>query len=119
MFGLETIRAMNAEAAVEARRLRKKPRRVSARTIEALFAEKRSIPFLGDACDDVDAKYTRIDTLFCDSSGFGRSDEPALTHEQLKARLKLLLEAHGPLLLAISEQGQFQVYLAVWKAGAK
>ena len=52
-----------------------------------------------------------------DSSGFGSEDEPALSMGQFKEALQALMEEHGPLLLAIEEQGQFQVYVAVWATG--
>lgn len=73
-------------------------------------------PFLGSAADDVDKDHERVADLFCDSSGFGSPGEPALTEDQLKSRVTDLLLVHGPLLLAVTEQGQFQVYVAAWRA---
>jgi hypothetical protein len=52
-------------------------------------------PEVGDAADDYDESFTRIDTLFVDSSGWGSPGEPALTTEQFK-------------------DGQFQLYVGVW-----
>ena len=108
MFGLETIRAMNAEAGRKARISKRKPLRLE------VGAELKGIPFLGDACADVKAK--RLETLFVDTSGWGSPGEPALTLDQLKARLRELGAVHGALLVALEESGQFQGYLAVWKA---
>jgi len=74
------------------------------------------IPFLGTAADDVDEDHERVATLFCDSSGMGGPGESALTQDQFQQRLAELQREHGPLLLATTEQGQFQVYVAVWRA---
>jgi len=55
------------------------------------------------------------DTLFCDSSGFGSSGEPALTTEQL---IEKLLNRHaepGVFGYAIIEEGQFQLHLGVFR----
>lgn len=52
--------------------------------------------------------------LFCDSSGFGSDHEPALTLEQLRRKLNVLLESHGDLALAVTEVGMFQVWVGAW-----
>jgi len=74
-------------------------------------------PFVGDAAEDFDIRYgERITNLFCDSSGMGAEDEPALTVNQLVEKLKELFFAnHEELRVAIVEHGQFQLYLGVWK----
>jgi hypothetical protein len=46
-----------------------------------------------------------IDEHFVDKSGWGASDEPALTRLQFVKRIK---EGHG---YAITNEGQFQVYV--------
>ena len=115
MFGLATIRAMNEEAADKARRGGTEP---------SLIWHIRQIgrmppfpfPFMGDACQDVDEEHQRIETLFCDSSGFGASNESALSIEQTRDRLIELVGEHGAILGAIEEAGQFQVHIAIWKA---
>ena len=112
MYGLETIIAMNAEAAEEAREWGAEP--LCLESIEDFG--KEPFPNLGDACDDVDETHELIDDLFCDCSGFGAPYEPALTQEQLKIKLGQLIEEHGPVLCAIRTVGQFQLYLAVWRA---
>lgn len=58
-------------------------------------------------------------TLFCDKTGMGAPDEPALTPDQLKEKL------HAAVLLAIPfgrtvgfaivEEGQFQVKVGVFR----
>lgn len=117
MWGLETIKAINAEAGVKARNLRKKPCVLkSVDDVDRLGEIKRlRIPHLGTACEDIDDDKERLDTLFCDMSGFGSPSEPALTINQMKARLKEMIEEHGPIAIALEEQGQFQGYLAVWR----
>ena len=72
------------------------------------------IPFIGDAADDVSKEH--IEQLFVDISGLGGPHEPALTQGQMLARLKELIKEHGPIMVAMSEHGQFQGYVEVWKA---
>jgi len=131
MMGIETIRAINAEMAEKARRERIEPSYM--RRHEDLFKpppatswqegmrhrKMRGIPHIGDAAADYDKLHERLDTLFVDTSGFGREGELALTQRQMFARLDELAEKHGPLLVALEEQGQFQGYVAVWKAQRK
>lgn len=121
MWGLETIKAINAEAGVKARNLRKKPCVLrSVDDVDRLGETKKlSIPHLGTACEDIDEERERIDTLFCDISGFGSPGELALTINQMKDRLKEMIGEHGPIAIALEEQGQFQGYLAVWREGAE
>jgi len=116
VWGLETIRKINHEAAVKAREASLEP--------TVLESEEQlegwppfPLPHLGDACADIDGEEERVETLFVDSSGLGADDEPALSINQFKDQLKSLLEEHGPLKLAIEDQGQFQVYIAIWKCG--
>ena len=80
--------------------------------------EDAQVPFVGDAKTDFDQRLYRITTLFVDTSGFGRDDEPALSREQLKQKLIDLTEQYGPVLLGITEHGQFQAYIGVWKEGS-
>lgn len=117
MWGLETIRKINHEAAVKAREARLEP--------TVLESEEQledwppfPLPHLGDACADIDKENERVETLFVDSSGMGAENEPALTINQFKTQLKSLMGEYGSLKLAIEDQGQFQVHIAVWKYGA-
>lgn len=65
---------------------------------------------------DLDAeKYELVDTLFCDSSGFGAPHESALTQEQVEARVNELLDQHGYLYSGLTGVGQFQVYVSIWR----
>lgn len=102
---------MNAEAGARARGKRLKPFPLHS---EDQLENMPPFPFpnFGDKSDDMDEAHERVDSLFCDSYGFGG---PALSHDGVKRKLKELLEEHGDLMLAIEEQGQFQLYLGVWK----
>jgi len=60
-----------------------------------------------------------VESLFCDSSGFGGEGEPALTPGQLRARVKEIMargdeegKTYG---FAITEVGQFQLYVGVFE----
>jgi hypothetical protein len=59
--------------------------------------------------------YTVVETLFCDSSGWGNEREAALTERQAKARVQELLDKHGTLFAGLTGIGQFQVYVTLWK----
>jgi hypothetical protein len=56
-----------------------------------------------------------IDTLFCDSSGFGSPNERALTAKQAIDKVKQLLNKHGTLYSGLTGIGQFQVYVTLYK----
>jgi hypothetical protein len=105
---------MNAEEGEKARELGKQPY-VLGDPKELDGMPPFPFPMMGDAVDDVELEH--LETLFCDSSGFGQDGERALSINQLVSKLEELFEEHGPLALAISEAGQFQLYLEVWKAG--
>ena len=114
MFGLETIIAMNKAAGDKAREGSLEPYLLED---PAQLDTMPPFPFpnIGDDSVEVDKRLERITSLFCDKSGFGAPDEPALTMNQLMSTLTELLEEHGPLRLAIEEEGQFQLYIGVWK----
>ncbi len=60
--------------------------------------------------------YEEIDTLFCDSSGFGAPGEMALTKNQALKRMQDLLDSNsGPIYAGISDMGQFQVYVTLYR----
>lgn len=59
--------------------------------------------------------FEEVETLFCDSSGFGRPSEPALTKEQAIRRTEELIEEHGTLYSGLTGIGQFQVYVTVYR----
>ena len=56
-----------------------------------------------------------VDQLFVDSSGWGASDEPALSTNQLIAKLLELQAADKTYGYGIIETGQFQLYLGVFE----
>jgi len=63
--------------------------------------------------------YEYICNLFADSSGFGQEDEASLTPKQLLKELKTIVEEHGTVHTFISEAGQFQVNIGVFKQTGK
>lgn len=111
MMSLEAINALNEEAA-------------------ALAAAEGLVPFVPFS-DDVDSwppfpfpdlgclepeGWIKTETSwFVDGSGFGREDEPALTVEQFKDELREYISAHSGHGFAITEAGQFQVYISAFE----
>jgi len=63
-------------------------------------------------------EFEEVDTLFCDSSGFGSERESALTEKQAKRVVDELLEQHGTLYAGLTGIGQFQVYVTLYKRKA-
>ena len=64
--------------------------------------------------------YELVEELFCDSSGFGVEDEPALTQSQLINEVRSLVDKYGLLYTTITGVGQFQIYLGLFtKSGKK
>ena len=63
--------------------------------------------------------YELVEDLFVDSSGFGADYEPALTVSAFEKRIQELLETHGTLTAKITGQGQFQVYVGLFRKTGK
>ena len=63
--------------------------------------------------------YELIENLFCDSSGFGTINEPALTKKQLVLKIQEILDDNPEVYTFLTEQGQFQVYIGVFKKNGK
>lgn len=59
--------------------------------------------------------FEEVETLFCDSSGFGNESERAMTQEQATARTEDLINKHGTLFAGLTGIGQFQVYVTLYK----
>ena len=115
MWDLETIRQINREAGDRARTNGLEPFRLE-REAQLDLMPPFPFPNLGDDAVELDKQHERVDSLFVDKSGFGATDEPALTIDQLTDRLRdLLRENEGGVLLAIEEEGPFQLYVGVWR----
>ena len=107
MYSLEQIHRMSDEAARKAKRHGKKPLVITQEIKEVIgksYGPK--IPFLGSY---VPRGFELEKELFVDSSGFGASDEPAMTYERFLNNLEIG-KAY-----AVTEAGQFQVYVGVYK----
>jgi hypothetical protein len=63
--------------------------------------------------------YELIENLFVDSSGWGAEDEPALTAGQFEKKLLDIIKEHGPVYAFLTDAGQFQVYLGLFKRTGK
>lgn len=59
--------------------------------------------------------YEEIDTLFCDSSGFGSDSELALTKQQAEKEIASLIAEHGEIYGGLTGIGQFQVYVTIYR----
>lgn len=109
MYSLEVIREMNREAGDAARQSQEESRTQPFLIMnEAELALWPPFPFpnLGDFSPP---GWEEVDRFFCDSSGLGDPNEPALTTDQLKAQLKVGMG------YAIVESGQFQAYIGEFR----
>lgn len=116
MMGIAEIRDINRRMTRKARRNKTEPF-VPTEAHRAKFADGvlcGNIPFLADYVPKGWVK--EPDEFFVDTSGFGRDDEPALSHRQFALRLALLPPGWG---VAMTEQGQFQGYVAVYRPKEK
>ena len=102
MMSLESIKRLSCEAGERAAEMNREPLIAFCDKDEAVF----KCPNLGDYVPD---GWKLIDRLFVDNSGFGAQNEPALTAEQFIEKVK---EGLG---YAIIEEGQFQLYIGVFK----
>jgi hypothetical protein len=111
MMSLDSIQQLSREATRKASRKHLEP------YVPHDEAEIESYPpFPFPNLGDHKAKgWKLVDTLFVDSSGFGASDEPALSVRQLKAKLLELQRADKTYGYGIVEAGQFQLYLGVFE----
>jgi hypothetical protein len=112
MLSLEYIEQEELKAAKRAARENKLPFVYW----DATEVEKRipfPFPILGSY---IPKGWQRIDELFCDSSGFGDENEPALTSEELIRDIKEYIRwyAGRSVGFALTRCGEFQVYVGVY-----
>ena len=104
MYGLATIVKMNEKTYTGG----VKPKII--RTVEDGFKVRNSA---GKKLNEYGFKL--IERLFVDSSGFGADYEPALSVRQFQEKIQELLNEHGKIYGVITDEGQFQVYINIYK----
>jgi hypothetical protein len=102
MYSLETIKSMQDEATVKAKRLKLRPYIALCDKDEGVF----KMPNMGYS---LPKGFKATERYFVDSSGFGSEGEAALTVNQFLNKVKKGF-AYG-----IYEAGQFQVYIQEYK----
>jgi hypothetical protein len=106
VFDLATIKDMNRKAGNIARQKGMLPLVLTQAMIDQFrknpYAAGFQFPHLGDRRPRT---WPLVDTIFCDTGGFGGPGEPALTIHQLGTRLK------AGMAYATVKIGQFQVHL--------
>lgn len=107
-MSLETIEAESRKTARNAAKQKKTPFLVEQEDIDTWKASRSKLPF--PALGSYKPKgFKLVDSLFCDSSGFGTESEPALTYRQLIDKLE------AGKYYSLGDCGQFQVYVNVWE----
>ncbi len=109
MMSMECIRSMSDEAAVQAAE--------EGLTPLAWWPSDCEPPFKFPNIGSMEPEgFEEVEVLFVDSSGFGDTDEPALTAEQFSEKLMgMMLMSKAQLYAAITEIGQFQLYVTVYR----
>jgi hypothetical protein len=110
MFDTDTIKRMQKDYAVRAAQKKLEPF-VLWDAEEVDLMPPFPFPVLGDHRPD---GWELVEEWFCDSSGFGTDDEPALSSRQLKDKLKEYTRKPGTYGFGVTSVGQFQVYLGVF-----
>lgn len=112
MMSLATIRELSRDAGNQARQNRRKP--YHPESIEDLnFENLRAIPNLGDFTP---VGWEKTETeWFVDHSGWGQEGEPALTIDQFVRAVKAHFATHPTAGYAITEVGQFQLYVTAFE----
>ena len=109
MMSTECIRSMSDEAAREAA--------VEGLEPIALWPSDCIPPFNFPNIGSMEPEgFEVVEALFVDSSGLSGPDEPALTAEQFSDKLMgMMLKSKAQLYAAITEIGQFQLYVTVYQ----
>lgn len=115
MLSIQYIRAESDRAARLAARANKQPYVIYDEE-EVDTTKTWPFPFIGDF---VPKGWEKVDELFVDSSGFGSESEPALTQRGLRAKLKEYLVSDDTFGFAITQCGQFQCYVGVYKSNGE
>ena len=111
MMDIAAIEAASREAAVSAAAKKKLPyvpfdeKEIQSETV------LKHIPYIGDYRPE---GWQLIDKWFCDHSGMGAEDEPALTIGQLKAKMLDKYNTDCTCGYGIIEIGPFQLFLGVF-----
>jgi len=116
MFSPETIQHMNRESAAKAAQSRLEPIVFEKEDLYQFPKHlRKEFPDLGDFRPKGWKLLDDPKPLFCDHSGWGSPNEPALTLEQLGFKLFDLHTEHPDYGYGIIEISQFQLYLGVFK----
>jgi hypothetical protein len=113
MLSLGYIRQLVEERTEEAREEGLKP--LSIRQYRDVESFCRKIPFLGEFVHPAWERVEQVEPYFVDSSGWGAKGEPALTFGEFKAVIENWRKSGESVGFGIIEEGQFQVYIAVYK----
>lgn len=114
MMDIDTIRSESEKKAKEAAKSKKKPYIIFDEKEIDSYGESKPFPF-PNIGSYIPSGWALVKNLFCDSSGFGSESEPALTIHRLKEVLKEYVREKKTYGFAITEVGQFQLYLGVFE----
>lgn len=112
MMSLEAILALNAQIAIDAC-IRNSWPYVPSHPIEVNYWPPIPFPVLGNYVPDSWEQTEQ--SWFVDKTGCGEEWEPALTVEQFKMELRAYIAANPGHGFAITEEGEFQVYVAAFR----
>ena len=111
MFDRQYIEEINRKASREAAGAHKEPY-VPFDAQESQNFKSFPFPFIGSYRPK---GWSKVEELFCDATGLGSENEPALTINGFKGIMLLYLDKPGNYGYAVLEAGQFQCYIGVYK----
>ena len=115
MNGIIEIQAASREAAMTAAKKHKTPYVVyDENELDAM--RKIPFPFIGTHSPK---GWKKVAAVFCDHSGWGSPGEPALTIDQLIEKIRAYLKDGKAYGYAITNLGQFQLWLGVYEQTTK
>lgn len=121
MLDYSQIKEMAQDAAEEAEERGLKP--FSILDLNLQDVPPFPFPFLGDYVPEgweiLPDENGQQQTLFCDSSGMGDDDEPALSVNQLLCKLEQYKKSGDNIGFGIVESGEFQIVLGLYRPDSR
>lgn len=115
MWSMKTIQDLADEASKRAKKQHLKPRKIADALKSWKVSGRLNVPFLGDYVPEGWVRVEEIEPYFVSASGVGDETEPALNKDRFMLVLEDYARSGEPYGLGVIEQGQFQVYIALYR----
>ena len=123
MLDYSQIKSMAQEAAERAELEGVKPTSIFDLDLHSRNLFPLPVPFLGDYVPEgweiLPDQQGEQQSLFCDSSGFGSENEPAMSVNQLVRKLEQYAQGDNNIGFGIIEAGEFQVVIGLYRPDSR